>query len=95
MRARETESIVKVSEAGFEARAGDVLVVTYGEIKFPIVQYSSFAVGGNSYTRSLLPGDDVQTEWNRIYSFLVKQSEHNAREKIKVWTEQLRLAGLR
>lgn len=72
------------------AREGDVLVVSYPECKVPISRYASAAIGGLIYTRRLKEGDDVQDEHDRIYAFLRRNAEREAKEKVKLWTDELR-----
>lgn len=71
-------------------REGDVLVVSYPEVKIPLAtKYSTITVGGLIYTRRLAPGDVVQDEYDKIYAFLKSMAERDAREKVKLWTEEL------
>lgn len=74
----------------FEARDGDVLVVSYPEVKVPLAtKYSTVTVGGLIYTRQLRKQDNLLTEYERVYAFLKRMAEADAREKVKLWTEEL------
>lgn len=94
----EDDKALEASEARMrEARArtllvreGDVLVVSYPEVKIPLLtKYSTVTIGGLIYTRRLAPGDNVPNEYDKIYGFLKGMAERDAREKVKVWTEEL------
>lgn len=94
----EDDKALEASEARMrEARArtllvreGDVLVVSYPEVKIPLLtKYSTVTIGGLIYTRRLAPGDNVPNEYDKIYGFLKSMAERDAREKVKVWTEEL------
>lgn len=62
--------------AGFEARAGDVLVVSYQEVTLPLPKaYSMMKFGGLIYTRQLREGDDVAAEAATISKWLTKTAE--------------------
>lgn len=75
------------------AREGDVLVVAYGEVKLPLTsRFGSITVGGLIYTRQLVDCDDVETEYQRIYDFLKRLAERDAREKVKAWNAEMTLA---
>lgn len=74
------------------ARDGDVLVVTYGDVKIPISKYNTVTVGGLIYTRRLVDGDDVQLEHDVIYEFLRDNAERDAREKFSTWAAQIQAA---
>lgn len=72
------------------AREGDVLVVSYPEIKVPLTtKFASVTVGGLIYTRRMNLGDVVQVEHDKIYAFLKRNAEHQAKEKVREWTEEL------
>lgn len=79
--------------ADFEAREGDVLVVSYPEIKLPIAQYASVTVGGVTYSRKLATGDDPQAEYDKIYDFLKRNAERDAATKVRLWSTEMRGAG--
>jgi hypothetical protein len=75
------------------AREGDVIVVSYPEVKLPLkTRYATVAIGGLIYTRRLVAGDVVQDEYEKIYSFLRSMSERDAREKVKLWSTELAAA---
>ena len=76
--------------AGFEAREGDILVVSYPEVTVPVVQYSAVKVGGLIYTRRLQKGDDPNEQHDRIYAWLKRKAERAANEKVEAWSKQLR-----
>lgn len=73
------------------ARDGDVLVVTYGEVKLPFssTKFGSISVGNVIYTRKLVAGDDVEVEYDRTYAFLKRLAERDAKEKLRVWSAEL------
>lgn len=74
----------------FVAREGDVIVVSYPEVKIPLAtKFGNIVVGGLIYTRHLVAGDSVETEHKRIYAFLKRMAERDAREKVQTWTEEL------
>ena len=79
------------SGGGFLANEGDVLVVSYPEVKLPIAgsRYAMVSVGGLIYTRKLREGDDVQAEHDRIYGWLRTNAERSAREKLEAWAAEL------
>jgi hypothetical protein len=74
----------------FEAREGDVLVVSYPEVTIPLRQYASAKIGGLIYTRKLQAGDSVAEQFEKVYAFLVKRAEADAREKVRRWAMELR-----
>lgn len=74
----------------FEAREGDVLVVSYPEITIPLKQYASCKVGGLIYTRRMLAGDSVADQFERVYRYLEKRAEADARDKVRKYAEELR-----
>jgi hypothetical protein len=79
-----------MDEAQLRARDGDVLVVSYPAVKIPLAtRYANIEVGGLIYTRQLQSGDDAQKEYERIYAFLKSMAEKDAREKVRLWTEEL------
>ena len=72
------------------AREGDVLVVSYPEVKIPLAtKYATVTIGGLIYTRRLNAGDVVQVEHDKIFEFLKRNAEREAREKVRLWTEEL------
>lgn len=72
------------------AREGDVIVVSYPEVTIPLpTKYATVKCGGLIYTRRLVDGDNVQIEHERIYAFLKRTAERDAREKVRVWSEEL------
>jgi hypothetical protein len=79
-----------VNDDRLNVREGDVLVVSYPEVKIPLAtKYSTITAGGLIYTRRLVPGDIAQIEYDKIYGFLKSMAERDAREKVKLWTEEL------
>ena len=74
----------------FEAREGDVLVVSYPEVTIPLRQYASAKVGGLIYTRKLREGESVAEQFEKVYAFLTKRAENDAREKVKRYAMELR-----
>lgn len=70
-------------------REGDVLVVSYPEVKIPLAKFTFATVGGLIYTRRLVPGDDIQNEYDQIYAFLERNAERSAREKVRKWAAEL------
>jgi hypothetical protein len=74
----------------FEARDGDVLVVSYPEVKIPLAtKYSTVTIGGLIYTRQLRSKDSPTEEYQRVYAFLRHMAEADARAKVQQWTEEL------
>jgi hypothetical protein len=71
------------------ARDGDVLVVSYPEVKIPVVQYGSVTVGGLIFTRKLNDGDNVSDEFDTIYRFLKTKAETLAADKVKTWAAEM------
>lgn len=71
------------------AREGDVLVVSYPEVKIQVAPFSTVGVGNAIYTRKLLDGEDIQEQYNRIYAFLKTNCEGSAREKVALWSAEL------
>lgn len=83
-------------EVGFQARAGDVLVVSYPEVVLPLKpQYSSVRVGGITYTRQLVEGDDVVAEFETIYNTVMQLAAQSGEAKIIAWGTVLEQAGVR
>jgi len=72
------------------AREGDTLVVSYPEVKIPLAKFAIAGVGGLIYTRQLKAGDDAQAEYDRIYAFLKRAAERDAKEKVQLWAAELR-----
>jgi hypothetical protein len=69
---------------GFEARDGDVLVVTYPEVTLPLPkQYSMMKFGGAIYTRQLRAGDDVDGTARSISAWLSKLCEAEGSAKYR------------
>lgn len=72
------------------AREGDTLVVSYPEVKLPLTtKFGTITVGGLIYTRKLVSGDNAEAEYDRIYLFLKRLAERDAREKVKLWNDEL------
>ena len=74
------------------AREGDVLVVSYPEIKLPITRFTNLTVGGLTYSRKLVAGDDPQVEYDRIYAFLRVNAVKDGREKFREYSEEIHAA---
>lgn len=61
---------------GFVPRAGDVLVVKYGEVTLPLPkQFAMMRFGDYSYTSQLEDGEDVDTRARAISEWLAKRAE--------------------
>lgn len=75
------------------AREGDVLVVMYPEVKVPIAQYWTVGVGALTYSRKLVAGDDVDAEYEKVYSFLKAKAEKDGREKLAAFSNEVAAAG--
>lgn len=73
----------------FVARDGDLLVVSYPEVKIPIAKYAIVGVGGLTYTRVLKVGDDPEAEYRKVYSYLERLAQADARVKVKAWSDEL------
>ena len=70
------------------AREGDVLVVTYPEVKVPIKQFWIVGVGNLTYTRRMNAGESVTQQANQIMGKLTELAEMHANERIAKWSEQ-------
>jgi hypothetical protein len=71
-------------DAGFEARDGDTLVVTYPEVTLPLpAKFAMMKFGGLIYTRKLRAGDDVAAEHARIDRWLSRTAETEGTRKYK------------
>lgn len=77
-----------VSSTGFTAREGDVLVISYPEVKIPVSKYWTLGVGNLIYTRKLIAGDNPDDQYDRIYGWLKNKAEQTAVEKIKRWSAE-------
>lgn len=75
------------------ARDGDVLVVMYPEVKVPIAQYWTVGVGALTYSRKLVEGDNVDAEYEKVYSFLKAKAEKDGREKLAAFSSEVAAAG--
>jgi hypothetical protein len=73
----------------FEAREGDVLVVSYPEVTIPLIQYSTVKVGGWIYTRRMVGGESVTKQAEKVYQWLKSRCEKHATEKIATWAQEL------
>lgn len=71
------------------ARDGDVLVVSYPEIKVPVVKYGAVGVGNLSYTRRLIAGESVREQYECIMALLTDVAENDANAKVEKWAQQL------
>lgn len=71
------------------ARQGDVLVVTYPEIKIPVVKFGTVGVGGLTYSRQMEAGENIGEQYERVYQFLKTAAEKDAREKVQLWRNEL------
>lgn len=74
------------------ARDGDVLVVSYPEVKVPVAPYTAVAIGNLIYTRKLLAGDDTDEQYTQIYEFLKRRAEADGAEKIRDWSNEFKKA---
>lgn len=75
--------------ADFEARDGDTLVLTYGEVTIPTsVDYFNIRAGGHSYRRTLKEGDNVVEQAVKVREFLRNFSERDIRQKAQVWASE-------
>lgn len=74
----------------FEAREGDVLVVSYPEVTIPLRQYANAKVGGLIYTRKLREAESVDEQFDKIYKYLARRAEKDAREKIEIYAGELK-----
>lgn len=82
-----------MTTARFEAREGDILVVSYPEVTVPIAQYFSVKCGGLIYTRKLVAGEDPEQQYEQIYEFLQRKATADGRAKVKEY--RLELARIR
>lgn len=79
----------------FEAREGDLLVVSYPEVTLPLAPYSTAKIGGLIYTRKLREGESVDEQFGRIYGYLEKRAEADARRKLGTFKAELDAAAAR
>lgn len=86
-----TETVTEIpAPEGFEVRNGDVLVIAYPEVTLPLkVQFAMLRVGGISYTRQLQEGDDVNDQYQRIYTWLCSSVERDIARKAKAYIAEL------
>jgi hypothetical protein len=76
---------------GFEARDGDVLVVSVPEVTLPLPRkYATIKLGGFIYTRKLRAGDDTKAEGERVYRWLERFSEAVGRDRFRRWAAEFR-----
>lgn len=73
----------------FEAREGDLLVVSYPEVTLPLAPYSTAKIGGLIYTRKLREGESVDEQFGRIYSYLERRAESDARRKLATFKGEI------
>lgn len=78
-----------MSKQGWEPRDGDVLVVSYPEVKIPVAPYCTVGVGGLTYSRQLIAGDDVDANYTSIYAYLKMRAEADGREKVAAWHREM------
>ena len=81
-----------LDDPGFEVREGDRLTVMYHGAKLQIAAYNSVELDGGIYSRTLVPGDDPEEQWDRIYAYLERKALERAREKLRKFSEQLHRA---
>lgn len=81
--------VPKSSREDFVARDGDRLTVTYRGAKLQIAAYSTVELDDLIYSRTLLPGEDPDTEFDRVYEFLRQKAEARAREKLAAYADAL------
>lgn len=86
---QQSREITEKPGRDFEVREGDRLTVMYNGVKLSIAPYSTVELDGSIYSRTLKPGDDPDKEWDRIYSYLKENSLKEAREKLRVFSEEL------
>lgn len=80
--------------ADFEARDGDVLVVSYPEVTLPLPQkYATVKIGGWIYTRKLAAGDDLREQATKIYEFLSNHAKRYGVAKVREFATEFRGAG--
>ena len=82
----------RAETAGFEVRDGDRLTVMYHGAKLQIAPYNSVELDGGIYSRSLLPGDDPEEQWDRIHGYLERKALEKARTKLATFADELRIA---
>lgn len=70
------------------AREGDVLVVSYPEVKIPIKQFWVVGVGNLTYTRRMKEGESVTQQTNAIMAKLTELAEEHANERVAKWSAQ-------
>lgn len=93
--AKEVREILTRAEAtdpGFEVREGDRLTVMYHGAKLQIAPYNSVELDGGIYSRTLLPGDDLEEQWDRIHTYLERKALERARAKLRSFSDELRIA---
>lgn len=89
------ESKPKPSEATFQVREGDSLVVNYSGAKLQIAPYTTVEIDSAIYTRRLEPGDDPAEEFERVYAFVRDQCIKRARAKLATFADELAKAKKR
>lgn len=77
------------------ARAGDVLVVTYPEVAVQIAPYTTVRVGGLTYSRQLVQGENVGEQYALVYEFLRARAERDAAAKVAAWRAEYEEAQAR
>ncbi len=90
--ARDAKTREEARDLSFEVRDGDRLTVMYHGAKLQIAPYNSVELDGGIYSRSLLPGDDPEEQWDRIHSYLERKALERARAKLATFADELRIA---
>lgn len=82
-------------EPDFIVRTGDKLTVMYNGVKLGIAPFSTVELDGSIYSRMLEEGDDPVEQWDKIYNYLKGQCLKVAREKLRIFSDELRAAKQR
>lgn len=81
-----------VIDPGFEVREGDRLTVLYNGAKLQIAKFNTVELDGGIYSRTLLPGDDPEEQWDRIHRYLERKALERARAKLASFADEIKTA---
>lgn len=70
-------------------------MVTYPLTKLPIpgLRVGIVELGGLTYSRKLLEGDDPRAEYKRIYEFLEREAERAGQKRLRELAEDVEIAN--
>lgn len=79
-----------ISKPSFKAREGDKLVVSYPEVTLPLqLKFAMVRVGGASYERTLVPGEDPLEVYKDTFTFLKDATSVAAAQLISTWAGEV------